>query len=163
LNIKFTTLRTPTEVDNMQYTSETSPNRDAIYASNGHQAYDKYHFEEKTVHAHDIEYDEEEDEDIDQLIEDLESQNGDNADYEEEEAHQPGGARLIPEELLQTDTRTGLTSSEVLIRRKKYGENKMKGINCGSHLAPRLANIAQRKRRTIGSSFSYSSSAPSSS
>lgn len=73
--------------------------------------------------------DEEEDEDIDQLIEDLESQDGENADYEEEEAQQPGGARLIPEELLQTDTRTGLTSAEVLIRRKKFGENKMKGTN----------------------------------
>jgi H+-transporting ATPase len=147
----------------VQYSAETSPNRDAIYASNDHQTYDKYHFQEKTVHAHDIGYDEEEDEDIDQLIEDLESQDGDNADYEEEETQQPGGARLIPEELLQTDTRTGLTSSEVLVRRKKYGENKMKGIYRGSHLVPGLANIAQRKRRTTGSSFSASSSGPSSS
>lgn len=78
---------------------------------------------------HGIELDEDEDEDIDQLIEDLESQDGENADYEEEEVQQPGGARLIPEELLQTDTRIGLTSAEVLIRRKKFGENKMKGAN----------------------------------
>ena len=79
------------------------------------------------MHGIELEEEEEEDEDIDQLIEDLESQDGENADYEEEEVQQPGGARLIPEELLQTDTRIGLTSSEVLIRRKKFGENKMKG------------------------------------
>jgi H+-transporting ATPase len=105
----------------------TSPDRDGIYPSNG-QSYDKYHIQERDVHMNDIELDEEdEDEDIDQLIEDLESQDGENADYEEEEAQQPGGARIIPEELLQTDTRIGLTSAEVLIRRKKFGENKMKG------------------------------------
>lgn len=73
----------------------------------------------------------EEDEDIDALIEELESQDGDNADYEEEEAQAAGGARLIPEELLQTDTRIGLTSSEVLLRRKKFGLNQMKGTNYG--------------------------------
>lgn len=93
--------------------------------------------------------DEEEDEDIDQLIEDLESQDGENADYEEEEAQQPGGARLIPEELLQTDTRIGLTSAEVLIRRKKFGENKMKGTH---YLAPpsALAYHMQRSQRITG-------------
>lgn len=70
---------------------------------------------------------EEEDEDIDNLIEELESQDGDNADYEEEEVQQSGGARLIPEELLQTNTRTGLTSGEVFLRRKQFGYNQMKG------------------------------------
>lgn len=40
---------------------------------------------------------------------------------------QAGAARVVPEELLQTDTRIGLTSSEVLSRRKKYGLNQMKG------------------------------------
>nr|CAP70083.1 plasma membrane ATPase 2 [Plenodomus lingam] len=69
---------------------------------------------------------EEEDEDIDNLIEELESQDGDNADYEEEEVQQSGGARLIPEELLQTNTRTGLTSGEVFLRRKQFGYNQMK-------------------------------------
>jgi H+-transporting ATPase len=113
----------------MQSPAGTSPDRDGIYPVNG-QTYDKYHFQEKNIHMDDIDLDdEEEDEDIDQLIEDLESQDGENADYEEEEAQQPGGARLIPEELLQTDTRIGLTSAEVLIRRKKFGENKMKGTN----------------------------------
>jgi len=58
--------------------------------------------------------DEDEDEDIDALIE------------EEEEVAQPGNARTIPEEMLQTSTRTGLTSSEVVTRRKKYGLNQMK-------------------------------------
>lgn len=71
---------------------------------------------------------EEEDEDLDALIEELESQDGDEADYyEAEEADTPGGARVIPEELLQTDTRMGLNSAEVLARRKKYGYNQMKG------------------------------------
>jgi H+-transporting ATPase len=93
--------------------------------------------------------DEEEDEDIDQLIEDLESQDGENADYEEEEAQQPGGARLIPEELLQTDTRIGLTSAEVLIRRKKYGENKMKGTYYPATRSA-LAHHMQRSQPTTG-------------
>jgi H+-transporting ATPase len=75
------------------------------------------------------EYAEEEDEDLDALIEELESQDGDNADYdEEEEIDQPGGARIIPEDLLQTDTRMGLNSAEVMARRKKYGYNQMKGV-----------------------------------
>ena len=68
---------------------------------------------------------EEEDEDMDALIEELESQ--DHAiEEEEEEGAQPGAARTVPEELLQTSTRDGLTSAEVLQRRKKYGLNQMK-------------------------------------
>lgn len=68
----------------------------------------------------------EEDEDMDALIEELESEDA-AADYEEEETTQPGGARVVPEELLQTDTRTGLSDAEVSSRRKKYGLNQMKG------------------------------------
>lgn len=75
----------------------------------------------------DEEEEEEEEEDIDNLIEELESQDGDNADYEEEEAQLPGGVRLVPETLLQTDTRIGLTSGEVFLRRKQFGYNQMKG------------------------------------
>lgn len=67
---------------------------------------------------------EEEDEDMDALIEELESQ--DAAIEEEEEETQAGAARTVPEELLQTSTRDGLTSAEVLQRRKKYGLNQMK-------------------------------------
>ncbi|GME27039.1 ATPase P-type H+ transporting proton pump [Neofusicoccum parvum] len=65
-----------------------------------------------------------EDEDMDALIEELESQDA-NIDPEEEET-QPGGARPVPEELLQTSTVTGLTNDEVLARRKKFGLNQMK-------------------------------------
>ena len=69
--------------------------------------------------------DDEEEEDMDALIEELESQ--DHHGFEEEdEVAEPGGARPVPEELLQTDTRTGLTDSEVTSRRKKYGLNQMK-------------------------------------
>ena len=93
--------------------------------------------------------DDEEDEDIDALIEDLESQ--DAAIDEEEEDNAPGGARVIPEELLQTDTRLGLTAAEVLSRRKKYGLNQMKGTFCNSHrfhCAHCVLTEAQRRRRT---------------
>jgi len=66
---------------------------------------------------------EEEDEDIDALIAELESEDG---AIDEEEETEPGvSARPIPEELLNTDTRKGLTSQEVLERRKKYGLNQM--------------------------------------
>lgn len=70
--------------------------------------------------------DEEEDEDIDALIEELESQDG-AVDYDEEEEVQAGSARVVPEELLQTDVRIGLTASEVVSRRKKFGLNQLKG------------------------------------
>lgn len=76
------------------------------------------HFDEKEAHrAQDPtatktvkEDQEEEDEDIDALIEDLESQDGNAFDEEEEEGAQNAGqGRVIPEEMLQTDTRVGLT------------------------------------------------------
>jgi H+-transporting ATPase len=68
--------------------------------------------------------DEGDDEDIDALIAELESEDG---DLEEEEGeHEPGmSAKPIPEELLNTDTRKGLTSQEVIDRRKKFGLNQM--------------------------------------
>ncbi|RYP84702.1 hypothetical protein DL769_001136 [Monosporascus sp. CRB-8-3] len=70
---------------------------------------------------------EEEDEDIDALIEDLESQDGHGFEEEEEGDDSPAGAgRVVPEEMLQTDTRVGLTESEVTNRRRKYGLNQMK-------------------------------------
>lgn len=69
--------------------------------------------------------DEEEDQDMDALIEELESQDG-HIDEEEEETDEPGAARPVPEEMLNTDTRTGLSDQEVLARRKKYGLNQMK-------------------------------------
>lgn len=68
--------------------------------------------------------DDEEDEDIDALIEDLESEDG--HQFEEEEEVQPGGGRVVPEDMLQTDSRVGLTESEVVARRRKYGLNQMK-------------------------------------
>ncbi|QUC17063.1 uncharacterized protein UV8b_01304 [Ustilaginoidea virens] len=69
---------------------------------------------------------EDDDEDIDALIEDLESQDGHDAFQEEEEEGAPGGGRVVPEEMLQTDSRVGLTESEVTARRRKYGLNQMK-------------------------------------
>ena len=77
---------------------------------------------EKKAKAEDEE--EEDDEDIDALIQDLESQDG-HIDEEDEEG-EPGMGRTVPEELLQTDTRLGLTEADVLARRRKYGLNQMK-------------------------------------
>jgi H+-transporting ATPase len=102
-------------------------------------------------HDLDEDIDEEEDEDIDALIDELESQDGDNADYEEEEVDQPGGARVIPEDLLQTDTRTGLNSAEVLVRRKKFGYNQMKGTTAYTNMKNN-SDALQRKRRISSSS-----------
>ncbi|KAH8147234.1 uncharacterized protein LAJ45_08712 [Morchella importuna] len=70
--------------------------------------------------------DDEEDEDIDQLIDDLESQDGHEEIEDDNDAVPGSSARPVPEDLLQTDTRTGLTSAEVDQRRKKYGLNQMK-------------------------------------
>ena len=64
-------------------------------------------------------------EDIDALIDDLESQDG-NLDDEEEEVTEQGGARPVSEEMLNTDTRIGLSEHEVGNRKKKYGLNQMK-------------------------------------
>jgi H+-transporting ATPase len=70
--------------------------------------------------------DDEEDEDMDALIDELESQDGHAEDDENEEEATPGGGRVVPEDQLQTDTRIGLTEAEVHARRKKYGMNQMK-------------------------------------
>ena len=51
--------------------------------------------------------DEEEDEDIDALIEDLESQDGHGMEEDEEDTS-PGTGRVVPEDMLQTDTRIGM-------------------------------------------------------
>ncbi|KAL1848056.1 plasma membrane H+-ATPase [Paecilomyces lecythidis] len=70
--------------------------------------------------------DDEEDEDMDALIEELESQDG-HMDEEDDADNELGGTRPpVSDELLQTDTRIGLTDAEVLVRRKKYGLNQMR-------------------------------------
>ena len=68
--------------------------------------------------------DEDEDEDMDALIDDLESHDG--IVDEEEEKTEAGGAKPVPEDLLQTDTRVGLSQAEVISRRKRFGLNQMK-------------------------------------
>ncbi|KUJ09197.1 plasma membrane ATPase [Mollisia scopiformis] len=91
-------------------------------------------FDEKTGHLNSYPppprkqvEEEEDDEDMDALIDELESQDGHIDDEEADSEHaQPGAGRTIPEEQLQTDTSTGLTEIEVLTRRKKYGMNQMK-------------------------------------
>jgi H+-transporting ATPase len=81
---------------------------------------------EKTLEPTTKPVDEEEDEDIDALIDDLASDDG-FLEGEEGEPDIPlGGAYIVPDNQLQTDTRIGLTEVEVLARRKKYGLNQMK-------------------------------------
>lgn len=121
-----------------------SPNHISTYVSSSNE---KQGYDEKIVPKPEFEEDDDEDEDIDALIEELESQDGGNADYEDEEAQQPGGARLIPEELLQTDTRIGLVSGEVLLRRKKFGLNQMKGTLNPASLESLGINASQRRKR----------------
>lgn len=65
------------------------------------------------------------DEDIDQLVADLQSNPGAALDDEEDDAPQEGSYVQVPEELLQTSPQTGLTDDEVQKRRKKYGWNQM--------------------------------------
>ncbi|EPX73879.1 P-type proton ATPase Pma1 [Schizosaccharomyces octosporus yFS286] len=69
--------------------------------------------------------DEEPDENIDELIEELFSEDV-HEEQEEQEETAAGEAKPVPEELLQTPIQTGLSSSEVEERRKKYGLNQMK-------------------------------------
>lgn len=84
-------------------------------------------FNEKALPAKGHQSDDGEDEDINALIEDLESDD-EGADIEEEEEVAAGAARNIPEELLMTSASIGLTTEEVLARRKKFGLNQMKGM-----------------------------------
>lgn len=90
------------------------------YGTEKHEAPVAAHHDTKPAVA-----DEEDDEDIDALIEELESQDQ-NVEEDEDAELEAGAARTIPEEMLQTSTRTGLSSSEVTARRKKYGMNQMK-------------------------------------
>lgn len=68
--------------------------------------------------------DDDEDEDMDALIEELESLDPDQHIEEEVENALASGA--VPEEFLQTDTRTGLSEPEVIARRKKWGLNELR-------------------------------------
>lgn len=70
-----------------------------------------------------------------------------NFDFQEEEEEEVavGGERVIPEDMLQTDTRVGLTSEEVIQRRRKYGLNQMKYVFVYSR--PILLSASPKTRR----------------
>lgn len=117
---------------------EMPPNHLGTNVPSGHFDGAAPHDPEKTGHLEETQHaapaaapvkkesadDDEDDEDMDALIDELESQDG--AEEEEEEVVEAGGARPVPEEMLNTDTRQGLSESEVTARRKKYGMNQMK-------------------------------------
>ncbi|ODV86296.1 hypothetical protein CANARDRAFT_175215 [[Candida] arabinofermentans NRRL YB-2248] len=70
--------------------------------------------------------DEEADDDIDALVLELQSNHGAaEGDEDEEDEADAASFKVVPEELLRTDPKTGLSSDEVLRRRKKYGLNQM--------------------------------------
>lgn len=81
--------------------------------------------DEETEKPVQLNNDEEEAENIDSLIEELESEDGHGEDEEERE-EEAGGGRSVPEDILQTDRRSGLTEAEVTARRRKFGPNQMK-------------------------------------
>ncbi|KAI9931508.1 plasma membrane H+-ATPase [Aspergillus wentii] len=71
--------------------------------------------------------DDEGDMDMDRLIDELESMDGNgNVDERLEESEEPISSAYILEELLQTNLQHGLSETEVINRRRKYGFNKMK-------------------------------------
>ena len=106
------------------------PSGNMAHSTEGHN--EKHHELDETLAAKpgkkaDIGGDEDEDEDMDALIDELESHDGGAAGAEEEEEEgDTGAAPPIAEDLLQTSTRTGLTEHEVGQRRKKFGLNQMK-------------------------------------
>lgn len=66
-----------------------------------------------------------EEDDMDAFIEELQSDEGEGGDDFDEDAGPTSSVRMVPESMLQTDQTTGLTSDEVVARRKKFGLNKM--------------------------------------
>ena len=108
----------------------STPNRldtDIPSGDMSHNNNEKHELHSEPAHAkkEKLAEDEEEDEDMDALIDELESQDGQAMDEEEEETG-AGEAPPIAEEYLQTDTRQGLSEHEVGQRRKKFGLNQMK-------------------------------------
>ncbi|RAL02397.1 plasma-membrane proton-efflux P-type ATPase [Aspergillus ibericus CBS 121593] len=79
--------------------------------------------EEKSIS--DIQEDEGEEKDIDTLIEELESLDG-YVELNVQESHQTGRLPPVSDDLLQTNSHTGLGANEVTIRRRKFGSNEMK-------------------------------------
>ncbi|KAK4999438.1 plasma membrane H+-ATPase [Elasticomyces elasticus] len=65
------------------------------------------------------------DEDMDALIEELESLNGDEEPMNEDETASGAAARVIPEDMLQTSTQLGLSTQEYKLRKKKFGPNQL--------------------------------------
>ncbi|CCD24666.1 H(+)-exporting P2-type ATPase PMA1 NDAI_0D03520 [Naumovozyma dairenensis CBS 421] len=84
----------------------------------------------QVVESSSSEEEESDDDDIDALIEELQSNHGLGDDDDDSDEHAAAGeARVVPEELLQTDPSYGLTADEVSRRRKKYGLNQMSEDN----------------------------------
>lgn len=65
-------------------------------------------------------------EDMDALINELDSDDSGIEEEEENNDNTPGIGGTLPDDLLHTDPCTGLTELEVLSRRKRYGPNQMK-------------------------------------
>ena len=102
----------------------TAPTPHPFDSHNGSEKYELSHV--AAFKPHELpEDEEEEDEDIDALIDDLESQDGQEEELIEDEVG-VGETPPISEDFLNTSLRIGLTDAEVLVRRKKFGMNQMK-------------------------------------
>lgn len=111
---------------NHSTTSSSAPNHLGTNIESGHFDEKNNRHEPVNNKTKPANGEEEEDEDMDALIDELESQDGHQEEEGEDETQAGGGGRVIPEDQLQTDTRHGLTEQEVVARRKKYGMNQMK-------------------------------------
>ena len=118
-----TTTSETTSTTNHLGTNIPSGNIENEAAHNEKQEYSNRDQKETHAPAGD---DDDEEEDMDALIDELESQDGAAQQEDEEEDVGTGEAPPVPEELLQTDTRQGLSEHEVGVRRKKFGLNQMK-------------------------------------
>lgn len=116
----------PSDVSTAGSAPQKEPNRtrmsDSIPVLDEEQDTDVTHNDiekQANIHVEEMECD---DEDLDQLIHELESVD---QDVEEEEPSDANGQTCVPEEMLQTDVRVGLTEPEAGQRRRKYGLNQM--------------------------------------
>lgn len=63
--------------------------------------------------------------DLNTLVDDLQSDCGEEEAEEEDDEDDPGAEKAIEPNVLETNHSQGLTEDEVIQRRKKYGENKL--------------------------------------
>ncbi|RKF56940.1 Plasma membrane ATPase [Erysiphe neolycopersici] len=82
--------------------------------------------QEAKEESNSLQYVGDDEEDMDALINELDSDESGTEEELENNDNVPGISRTLPDDLLPTDPCTGLTEAEVVLRRKRYGLNQMK-------------------------------------